>query len=133
MAELKADKVLVDNLKKLANTDVIVNHRTAEILGDGAKVTGIKVVDRANDAEKTIPIDGIFIQIGLAPNSGIVRGLVDVNRFGEIVVDEKCRTSTKGIYAAGDVTTVPWKQIVISMGEGAKAALAAFEDKIHAA
>jgi len=133
MAELKADKVLVDNLKKLPNTEVIVNHRTAEILGDGTKVTGIKVVDRANDAEKTIPIDGIFIQIGLAPNSGMVRGLVDVNRFGEIVVDEKCRTSTKGIYAAGDVTTVPWKQIVISMGEGAKAALAAFEDKIHSA
>lgn len=133
MAELKADKVLVDNLRKLPNTDVIVNHRTAEILGDGAKVTGIKIVDRANDEEKTIPVDGIFIQIGLAPNSGMVRGLVDVNRFGEIVVDEKCRTSTKGIYAAGDVTTVPWKQIVISMGEGAKAALAAFEDRIHAA
>jgi len=133
MAELKADKVLVDNLKKLPNTDVIVNHRTAEILGDGAKVTGIKIVDRATDEEKSIPIDGIFIQIGLAPNSGIVRGLVDVNRFGEIVVDEKCRTSTKGIYAAGDVTTVPWKQIVISMGEGAKAALAAFEDRIHSA
>ncbi|KAA0251859.1 MAG: alkyl hydroperoxide reductase subunit F [Acidobacteria bacterium] len=133
LAELKADKVLVDNLKKLPNTDVVVNHRTAEILGDGAKVTGIKVVDRATDAERTIPIDGVFIQIGLAPNSGIVRGLVDVNRFGEIVVDEKCRTSTKGIYAAGDVTTVPWKQIVIAMGEGAKAALAAFEDRIHSA
>ena len=133
MAELKADRVLVDKLKKLPNTEVIVNHRTAEILGDGAKVTGIKVVDRATDGERTLPIDGVFIQIGLAPNSGLVRGLVDVNRFGEIVVDEKCRTSTKGIYAAGDVTTVPWKQIVIAMGEGAKAALAAFEDRIHSA
>ena len=133
MAELKADRVLVDNLKKLPNTKVIVNHRTAEILGDGAKVTGIKVVDRATDEEKTIATDGVFIQIGLAPNSGIVRGLVDVNRFGEIVVDEKCRTSTKGVYAAGDVTTVPWKQIVIATGEGAKAALAAFEDRIHSA
>ena len=133
MSELKADKVLVDNLKKLSNTEVIVNHRTAEILGDGSKVTTIKIVDRATDEEKSIPVDGIFIQIGLAPNSGLVRGLVDVNRFGEIVVDEKCRTSTKGIYAAGDVTTVPWKQIVIAMGEGAKAALAAFEDRIHAA
>ncbi|HYN44139.1 MAG TPA: alkyl hydroperoxide reductase subunit F [Thermoanaerobaculia bacterium] len=133
MAELKADKVLVDNLKKLPNTEVILNHRTAEIVGDGSKVTGIKVVDRGNEAEKTIPVDGIFIQIGLVPNSGLVRGLVDVNRFGEIVVDDKCRTSTKGIYAAGDVTTTPYKQIIISMGEGAKAALAAFEDRIHAA
>ena len=133
MAELKADKVLVDNLKKLKNTEVIVNHRTAEILGDGAKVTAIKIVDRATDAEKAIDVDGIFIQIGLAPNSGLVRGVVDVNRFGEIVVDDRCRTSTKGIYAAGDVTTTPYKQIIISMGEGAKAALAAFEDRIHSA
>jgi alkyl hydroperoxide reductase subunit F len=133
MAELKADKVLVDNLKKLTNTEVVLNHRTAGIVGDGAKVTAIKIVDRATDAEKTVDVDGIFIQIGLAPNSGLVRGLVDVNRFGEIVVDDKCRTSTKGIYAAGDVTTTPYKQIIISMGEGAKAALAAFEDRIHAA
>ncbi len=133
MNELKADRVLVENLKKLPNTEVVLHHRTSEIVGDGAKVTGVKVVDRGNDAERTIPVDGVFIQIGLAPNSGLVRGLVDVNRFGEIVVDEKCRTSTKGIYAAGDVTTVPWKQIVIAMGEGAKAALAAFEDRIHAA
>jgi len=133
MNELKADRVLVENLKKLPNTEVVVHHRTSEIVGDGAKVTGVKVVDRGSDAERTIPVDGVFIQIGLAPNSGLVRGLVDVNRFGEIVVDEKCRTSTKGIYAAGDVTTVPWKQIVIAMGEGAKAALAAFEDRIHAA
>jgi alkyl hydroperoxide reductase subunit F len=133
MNELKADKVLVDNLKKLPNTDIVLHHRTAEIVGDGSKVTGIKVVDRGNDAEKTIPIDGIFIQIGLVPNSALVKGLVDVNRFGEIVVDDKCRTSTKGIYAAGDVTTTPYKQIIISMGEGAKAALAAFEDRIHAA
>jgi len=133
MNELKADRVLVENLKKLPNIEVVLHHRTSEIVGDGAKVTGVKVVDRGSDAERTIPVDGVFIQIGLAPNSGLVRGLVDVNRFGEIVVDEKCRTSTKGIYAAGDVTTVPWKQIVIAMGEGAKAALAAFEDRIHAA
>ncbi len=133
MQELKADKVLVDNLKKLPNTEIILHHRTAEITGDGQRVSGIKVVDRSTDQEKVVPVDGIFIQIGLAPNSGLVRGLVDTNRFGEIVVDEKCRTSTKGIYAAGDVTTVPYKQIIIAMGEGAKAALAAFEDRIHSA
>ena len=78
-----------------------------------------------------VKLDGIFVQIGLLPNSQLVKDLVQVNQFGEIVVDSKCRTSAPGIYAAGDVTTVPFKQIVIAMGEGAKAGLAAFEDQMY--
>lgn len=83
------------------------------------------------DEVRTIGLDGIFVQIGLAANSGAFREVVDTNRPGEIVIDSHCRTSVPGIYAAGDVSTVPYKQIIISMGEGAKAALTAFEDRMR--
>lgn len=127
LPELKADAVLVKKLESLANVKIIKNAKTTEVIGDGTKVTAIKYQDRESDAEYEQKLDGIFVQIGLMPNSSFVDGLVELNHFGEIVVDEKCHTNQSGIYAAGDVTTVPYKQIIISMGEGAKAGLAAFE------
>jgi alkyl hydroperoxide reductase subunit F len=130
LPELKADQVLVEKALSLPNVSVKANARTLEVLGDDKKVTGLRYKDRGIDEVTDVILDGIFVQIGLAPNSSFIDNMVDTNRFGEIVVDEKCRTSLPGIYAAGDVTTVPFKQIVISMGEGAKAALAAFEDLI---
>jgi NADH-dependent peroxiredoxin subunit F len=130
---LKADAVLVKKLQSLPNVDVIVNARATEVVGSGETVTGLKYRDRPTDEEKVVPLDGVFVQIGLVPNSAYAKELVDMNRFGEIIVDAKCRTSAAGIYAAGDVTTVPFKQIVIAMGEGAKAALSAFEDRMRTA
>jgi len=130
LPELKADKVLVEKALGLPNVTVKTNAQALEVLGDGKKVTGLRYQDRATQESHDVTLDGIFVQIGLAPNSRLVDNMVETNRFGEIVVDEKCRTSVQGIYAAGDVTTVPYKQIVISMGEGAKAALTAFEDLV---
>lgn len=130
MEELKADTVLQDKVRSLPNVEIFVNSETREIVGDGQKVSGMRVRDRATGEERAIGLDGVFVQIGLSPNSEKFRDLVAVNRHGEIEVDAHCRTSVPGIYAAGDVTTVPYKQIVIAMGEGAKAALSAFEDRI---
>ena len=129
---LKADAVLVKKLHSLPNVDVILSARVTDVIGTGEKVTGLKYSDRTTDEAREVAIDGVFVQIGLVPNSAIAKDLVDVNRFGEIVIDARCRTSAAGIYAAGDVTTVPFKQIVIAMGEGAKAALSAFEDRMRA-
>ncbi|MBP6841597.1 MAG: alkyl hydroperoxide reductase subunit F [Kofleriaceae bacterium] len=131
--ELKADAVLVGKLRERANVTVITGARTTEIVGDGAKVTALRYQDRASGEVRDVPLDGVFVQIGLSPNSALARGLVELNRFGEIVVDGKGRTSVPGIYAAGDVTTEPFKQIVIAMGKGSTAALAAFEDSLRAA
>lgn len=128
---LKADQVLQDKLRSLPNVEIFMNSQTMEVVGNGEKVTGIRVKDRQTDEVRTIGLDGIFIQIGLAANSGAFREVVDTNRPGEIVIDSHCRTSVPGIYAAGDVSTVPYKQIIISMGEGAKAALTAFEDRMR--
>ena len=128
---LKADEVLVRKLTSLPNVDVIVNARTTEVVGNATGVTALQYQDRPTEELRSVAVDGVFVQIGLVPNSALVKGLVETNRFGEILVDERCRTSAAGIYAAGDVTTVPFKQIVIAMGEGAKAALTAFEDRIH--
>jgi len=127
-AELKADKVLVDKLKSLKNVDVLTSAESKEILGDGKKVNALKILNRQTGEIKDLELSGIFIQIGLVPNSHFLGDLVEKTKFGEIKIDEKGRTSLKGIYAAGDVTNVPYKQIVIAMGEGAKAALSSFED-----
>ncbi|BDU75561.1 alkyl hydroperoxide reductase subunit F [Mesoterricola sediminis] len=129
--ELKADNVLVERLKSLPNVDIVLHARTQEVVGDGAGVTGLRVEDRGTGESRLIGLEGVFVQIGLAPNSGVVKGLVETARSGEIVIDPHCRTSVPGIYAAGDVSTVPFKQIVIAMGEGAKAALTAFEDRLR--
>ncbi|PID72337.1 MAG: alkyl hydroperoxide reductase subunit F [Desulfobulbus propionicus] len=130
LPELKADNVLVEKLKTMGNVTIFTNAQTTEVVGNGEKVTGLKYKDRETNEEHLYPLDGIFVQIGLLPNSTFVKDIVETNQMGEIVIDEKCRTSQKGIYAAGDVTTVPYKQIIISMGEGAKAALTTFEDQV---
>jgi alkyl hydroperoxide reductase subunit F len=128
---LKADIVLQENAKSRNNIEIITSVQTKEVIGNGEKVTGINVKHRNTDKEETINLDGIFVQIGLAANSGIFKDYVKTNKAGEIEIDEHCRTNRQGIYAAGDVTNIPYKQIIISMGEGAKAALSAFEDSIR--
>ena len=126
--ELKADQVLVHKLESLPNVRIIKNARTSKVIGDGDKVTALEYEERSSGELRIQELDGIFVQIGLLPNSNFIKDVVETNRFGEIVVDEKCRTNIPGIYAAGDVTTVPYKQIIVAMGEGAKAGLTSFED-----
>ncbi len=125
--QMKADAVLVSKLKSLPNVTVLTSTQTLEILGDGSKVNGIRVQDRATKDIRSIELEGVFVQIGLVPNTEWLAGTVEMNRFGEIVIDEKCHTNLPGVFAAGDVTTVPYKQIVIAAGEGSKAALSAFD------
>lgn len=125
---LKADQVLIEKCKTLKNISLITNARTTQVVGNGEKVLGLEYEERSSGEIKTVDLDGVFVQIGLVPNSGFIKDIVETNKYGEIVVDAKCRTSAQGIYAAGDVTTVPFKQIIIAMGEGAKAALTAYEE-----
>jgi alkyl hydroperoxide reductase subunit F len=129
--ELKADRVLQEKAKNQPNVEIFVSSRTVEVIGDGEKVTGLRVQDRRTEEERVIELDGVFVQIGLAANSAVFKDSVSVNRAGEIEIDAHGRTGQPGIYAAGDVTTVPYKQIIIAMGEGAKAALSAFEDRLR--
>lgn len=131
MEELKADTVLQDRLRSLPNVEIFTNVETKRISGDGAKVESVTIRNRSTGEEKRVDLSGIFIQIGLTANSSIVKDLVETNRIGEIIIDKNGRTSEKGIYAAGDVTDVSYKQIIIAMGEGAKTALAAFDDRIR--
>jgi NADH-dependent peroxiredoxin subunit F len=130
---LKADGVLVEKLKGISNATIIMNAKTTEVIGDGKKVNGLRYEDRTHKKIESLEVDGVFVQIGLLPNTQFVKGLIDLTPYGEIIVDAKGRTSLPGIYAAGDVTTVPFKQIVIAMGDGAKVALTAFEDRLHEA
>lgn len=130
---LKADQVLIQKLKSLKNVSLVTSAKTTQILGDGKKVTNLEYLDRKSEKIKIEPLDGVFVQIGLLPNSQFIKDLVNTTPFGEIIVDEKGRTSQNGIYAAGDVTTTPYKQIIIAMGEGAKTALTAFEDRMRQA
>lgn len=132
MPELKADAVLQDKLASLSNTRIIKNARTLRVVGDGEKVVGLEYEDRGSSRTQELKLAGVFVQIGLVPNSGFLSDIVETNQYGEILVDDKCRTSQPGIYAAGDVTNVPYKQIVVAIGEGAKAGLAAFEDRMVA-
>lgn len=130
MPDLKGDQVLQKKLAGYSNVRILKNTQSLEINGDGAKVTGLQIRNRTTGEEELIELDGVFVQIGLSANSDIFKDHLSVNRIGEIEVDAHCRTNIPGVYAAGDVTTVPFKQIIIAMGEGAKAALSAFEDKI---
>jgi alkyl hydroperoxide reductase subunit F len=127
MPELKADRILVDQARARDNIRIVTNAATQQILATGGKVTGLRFQDRESGDVHVQSLAGVFVQIGLVPNSQFVEGLVELNSYGEIVVDDKCRTSEPGIFACGDVTTAPYKQIVVAMGEGSKAALAAFE------
>ena len=119
--------MLVDKAESKANVTIHKNVATKQITASNGKVDAIEYVDRETEQEHTLPLHGVFVQIGLVPNSGFLDGVVNRSPMGEIEINEKCQTSADGIYACGDVTTVPYKQIVISMGEGAKASLAAFE------
>ncbi|HRH86222.1 MAG TPA: alkyl hydroperoxide reductase subunit F [Rubrivivax sp.] len=129
--QLKADAVLVKKLLSLPNVTVHLNAQTLEITGDGSKVDGLRFKDRTSGVEQTVELAGVFVQIGLVPNTEFLKGAVELSRFGEIIVDARGATSAAGVFAAGDATTVPFKQIVIAAGDGAKAALAAFDHLIR--
>ena len=125
-AALRADAVLVRKLHSLKNVTVLVNAQTTEITGD-QKVNGLVYKDRATDQLNTVALEGVFIQIGLVPNTDWLKGVIELSKHGEIVVDARGQTSVPGVFAAGDATTVPFKQIIIAAGDGAKAALSAFD------
>lgn len=127
MDQLKADAVLVAKLKSLPNVSIIVNAQTTEIHGDGKTVNALSYKDRASGQAHRLDLEGVFVQIGLVPNTEFLKGTIELSRFGEIVVDHHGATNAHGIFAAGDATTVPYKQIVIAAGDGAKAALGAFD------
>ncbi|THF63783.1 alkyl hydroperoxide reductase subunit F [Pseudothauera nasutitermitis] len=127
---LKADAVLQKKLASLPNVEVIKNAQTLEVTGTD-KVNGLVYKDRASGEEKRVELEGIFVQIGLLPNTDFLKGAVELSRFGEIIVDAKGQTSVPGVFGAGDCTTVPYKQIIIAMGEGAKASLSAFDHLIR--
>lgn len=125
--KLRADEVLQRKLRSLPNVDVIVSAQTTEVQGDGQKVTGLAYTDRTSGESRNVPLEGVFVQIGLLPNTEWLKGTVQLSPRGEIEVDARGETSAPGVFAAGDVTTVPYKQIVIAMGEGSKASLSAFD------
>ena len=129
--QLKADAVLVDKLRSLPNVRIHVNHQTTEIVGDGSKVTGLRMRERSSGQDVALDLDGVFVQIGLVPNTEWLKGTLALSRFGEIEIDDRAHTNVPGVFAAGDCTTVPYKQIVIAAGEGAKAALSAFDHLIR--
>jgi Alkyl hydroperoxide reductase, large subunit len=127
---LKADEVLQNRLKSLSNITVITNAETNEITGN-EKVNGITYIDRSTGKKHSVKIDGVFVQIGLVPNTGWLNGTVELNSRGEIITDNKDATNIPGVFAAGDCTDSPYKQIIISMGSGATAALSAFDHIIR--
>ena len=131
MPELKADAVLQKKLTSLPNVTIIKNAQTTEVLGDGSKVTGLSYKDRSNDEVKQVQLEGIFVQIGLLPNTDWLKGTLELNKMGEIVIDAKGQTSVPGVFAAGDCTNVPYKQIIVAAGAGAVAGLSAFEHLIR--
>ena len=130
-SQLRADAVLQKKLHSLPNVRVITSALTSEVHGDGQKVTGLTYKDRNSSEFQQLELEGIFVQIGLLPNSDWLKGTVELTSRGEIIVDARGETSLPGIFAAGDVTTVPYKQIVIAVGEGAKASLSAFDHLIR--
>ena len=130
-SKLRADAVLVKKLESLPNVKIIVSAQTTEVNGDGQKVTGLTYKDRVSGEMHQVALAGIFVQIGLLPNTQWLKGTVELSPRGEIIVDDHGRTSVPGVFAAGDVTTVPYKQIIIAMGEGAKASLSAFDHLIR--
>ena len=123
----KADKILRDKARDTKNIEIILNVETQKILGDNKKVTGIRYIDKSTQDVYTSNVSAIFIQIGLIPNSHFVKNLLDLNKYGEIITNDRCETSVKGIFAGGDVSSIPHKQIIVSMGHGATAALSASE------
>jgi alkyl hydroperoxide reductase subunit F len=131
MPEIKADAVLVRKLHSLTNVTVHTNAQTTEITGVQGKVNGLRYKDRATNEEHLVDLEGVFVQIGLVPNTEFLKGTVNLSKFGEIIIDARGQTNVPGVFAAGDCTTVPFKQIVIAAGDGAKAALSAFDHLIR--
>lgn len=130
--KLRADQVLQNKLNSLPNTEVILNALSTEVIGDGQQVTALKYQDRATDQEHIVELAGIFVQIGLLPNTDFLKdSAVELSPRGEIVVNDRNETNVQGVFAAGDCTTVPYKQIIIATGEGAKASLSAFDYMIR--
>ena len=129
--QLKADAVLVKKLHSLPNVTVHTNAQTTEITGANGKVNGLRYKDRVTGEEHHVELEGVFVQIGLVPNTEWLKGTVELSKFGEIIVDAKGQTNLPGVFAAGDCTTVPYKQIVIAAGAGATAALSAFDHLIR--
>ena len=130
-AELRADAVLQKKLRSLPNVTVIVNAETTQVNGDGKKVTGLTYKDRVSGEVHDVALEGIFVQIGLLPNTDWLKGTVELTRFGEVIIDAKGHTNVPGVFAAGDCTDVPYKQIIIAAGAGATAALSAFDHLIR--
>ena len=130
-ANLRADAVLQRKLHSLPNVTVLTSALTSEVTGDGQKVNGLRYKNRITGEEITVELEGIFVQIGLLPNTEWLKGTIELSPRGEIIIDQRGETSIPGIFAAGDVTTVPFKQIVIAVGEGAKASLSAFDHLIR--
>ncbi len=130
-AQLRADEVLQRKLRSLPNVTVITSAQTTEITGDGEKVNGLSYKNRTDDSLHKVELEGVFVQIGLVPNTEWLKGTVELSKYGEIVTNARGETSVPGVFAAGDCTTVPYKQIVIAMGEGSKAALSAFDYMIR--
>ncbi|MEL7446178.1 MAG: alkyl hydroperoxide reductase subunit F [Pseudomonadota bacterium] len=127
-SKLRADEVLQRKLRSMPNVEVVTNGQTTEITGDGTRTNGLVLKDRESGDERRIELEGVFVQIGLVPNTEWLAGTgLELSKYGEIVIDEEGATNLPGIYAAGDATTVPHKQIVVAMGEGSKAALGAFD------
>ncbi len=125
--QLRADAVLVSKLRSLPNVTIHTQAQTTELTGDGNRLDGLIYIDRASGVSHRVELEGVFVQIGLVPNTDFLKETLVLSRFGEIVIDDKCHTSVPGVFAAGDATTVPYKQIIIATGEGAKAALSAFD------
>jgi alkyl hydroperoxide reductase subunit F len=130
-AKLRADAVLTRKLHSLSNVTVITSAQTTEVKGDGQRVNALVYKDRVSGESRTIELAGVFVQIGLVPNTDWLKGVVKLSPRGEIEVDARGQTSVPGVFAAGDCTTVPYKQIVIAMGDGAKASLGAFDHLIR--
>jgi NADH-dependent peroxiredoxin subunit F len=124
---LKADEVLQRKLRSLPNIDVITMAQTSQVLGDGQKVNGLQYLDRNSGEKRSIELEGIFVQIGLLPNSEWLNDTVKTTAYGEIEIDAKGQTNIPGVFAAGDVTNVPYKQIIIALGEGSRSSLSAFD------
>ena len=130
-SKLRADEVLQRKLRSLGNVDIITSAQTTEVLGDGQRVNGLVYKDRVGGDSHRVELEGVFVQIGLLPNTEWLKGTVELSPRGEVRIDDRGQTSVPGVFAAGDCTTVPYKQIVIAMGEGARASLAAFDHLIR--
>jgi NADH-dependent peroxiredoxin subunit F len=129
--QLRADAVLVKKLESLPNVVILKQAQTSEFTGTAGKLDGLNYVDRATGENRRVEVEGVFVQIGLVPNTEWLRGTIELSKHGEIIVDAKGQTSVPGVFAAGDATTVPYKQIIIAAGDGAKAALSAFDHIIR--